>query len=267
MLAYDRRGSGEPLLLIHGISHRRQAWAPVLDQLAEHFDVIAIDLPGHGDSPAFELDGRSVRDALTDDIGELLATLGVERPHVVGNSLGALIAIELAEAGLARSVTAFAPAGFWAGPLDFLYVRGLFAGVQAAARALQPVAPRVLRSRLGRTLSFGWAVAHPGRIDAEAAIGDLANMVRSRDAIRTMFTGAYVYVYGGCGVPMTIAWGTRDLVLLPYHALRARRVLPHAVHRWLPSCGHIPMSDDPGLVIDTILEGARTVEEPAAQPA
>ena len=48
MLAYERHGSGEPLVLVHGVTHRRQAWYPVLDQLAEHREVILVDLPGHG---------------------------------------------------------------------------------------------------------------------------------------------------------------------------------------------------------------------------
>jgi pimeloyl-ACP methyl ester carboxylesterase len=265
MLAYDRRGRGEPLVLIHGISHRRQAWAPVMDQLAEQFDVIAVDLPGHGDSPAFELRGRTVRETLTQEFRELFDHLGVDSPHLAGNSLGALVALEIAEAGMARSVTALAPAGFWLGPLDFLYVRGLFAVVQTAARLLEPIAPTVMGHPLGRALALGWGVAHPRRIDPEAALGDTYNMIDSRDAIRTLFSGAYVYVHGGGECTTTIAWGTRDLVLLPYHALKARRLMPHAVHEWLPGCGHIPMVDDPDLVVDVIVETANRV--PQALPA
>ena len=48
-LAYTRKGSGEPLVLIHGIGHRRQAWDPVFEHLAESYDVIAVDLAGFGD--------------------------------------------------------------------------------------------------------------------------------------------------------------------------------------------------------------------------
>jgi len=265
MLAYERVGSGEPLLLIHGISHRSQAWAPIVGQLAEHHEVILVDLPGHGGSPAFDLRGRTVREALTEEFVLLYEALGLERPHVVGNSLGALVALELADAGMARSVTAFAPAGFWVGQADFAYVRALFASVQASARLLEPVAPRLLRSRWGRALSFGWATAHPTRIDVEAALADLHNMVGSRAAIDTLFAGAYCYKQplGLADVPTTIAWGTRDTVLPPYHALIARKALPRATHRWLPGCGHVPMGDDPELVVDTILERTLT-SDPAA---
>ena len=51
MLAYERVGSGPPLVLLHGVGHRRQAWYPVLDRLTEHREVILVDLPGHGESP------------------------------------------------------------------------------------------------------------------------------------------------------------------------------------------------------------------------
>lgn len=260
MLAYDRTGSGEPLLLIHGISHRRQGWAAVAERLADTFDVIAVDLPGHGESPALDLAGRTVRDALTEELEKLRDHLGIERLHVAGNSLGGLIALEMADAGVATSVTALSPAGFWMGELDFLYVRGLFAGVQAAARPLQRVAGPVLDTKVGRALAFGWATAHPTRIDPVIARDDAANLIASREAIRTMFGGAYPYraqhrAPDAPDVPITIAWAARDLTLLPYHALVARRRMPHATHRWLSGVGHVPMSDDPDLVAQVIREG------------
>lgn len=262
MLAYDRTGSGEPLLLIHGISHRRQAWAPVAERLADTFDVITVDLPGHGESPALELRGRTVRDAVTEELHELREHLGVDQVHVAGNSLGGLIALEMADAGAASSVTALSPAGFWAGEADFLYVRGLFAGAQAAAKPIAPVADRFFANRVGRAVALGWLAAHPTRISPEVAAADALNMVASRDAIRALFGGAYVYRAafrdeGAPDVPTTIAWATRDLTLLPYHALIARRRLPHATHRWLPGCGHVPMTDDPDLVADVIARGTR----------
>ncbi len=68
MLAYERFGTGEPLVLVHGISHRRQAWYPVAEQLAEHREVILFDLPGHGESPELVTDGRSVKDVLQDEL-------------------------------------------------------------------------------------------------------------------------------------------------------------------------------------------------------
>ena len=71
MLAYERFGTGEPLVLVHGISHRRQAWYPVAERLAEHREVILFDLPGHGESPDLVPDGRPVKEILQDHLLEL----------------------------------------------------------------------------------------------------------------------------------------------------------------------------------------------------
>ena len=71
---------------------------------------------------------------------------------------------------------------------------------------------------------------------------------------------------GAIEVPVTIGWGTRDALLLPTHALRARRLLPHARHVWLHGCGHVPMSDCPDEVAQLLLEGS-PVPAPAAQDA
>src|SRR4051812_5000695 len=82
MLAYERHGSGEPLVLLHGVTHRRQVWYPVLDRLAEQREVILVDLPGHGQSPPFVLNGLSVREALRRDFEGFLAELDLDRPHL-----------------------------------------------------------------------------------------------------------------------------------------------------------------------------------------
>jgi len=268
VLAHERIGRGEPLLLIHGIGHRRQAWRPVADRLAEHHEVILVDLPGHGESPTYEVDGRSPRQALIEPLERFLLQEGLDRPHVVGNSLGALIALEMSKHGYARSVTAISPAGFWRNDLEFLYVRGLFASVIAAARLTEPFAERLLRSPLGRTLAFSWAAARPARIDPQDAFEDLLNMLDSRDAVNAIIRGGYLF--DGAvphDVPITVAWGRKDRVLLPYHAGQARRRLLGARHVWLPACGHVPMADDPDLIVDTILATTRPAASSAAAPA
>ena len=74
MLAFERHGSGDPLVLVHGLTHRRQAWYPVLDELAEQREVILVDLPGHGQSPPFVTAGLPVKDALRRDFKAFLAS-------------------------------------------------------------------------------------------------------------------------------------------------------------------------------------------------
>lgn len=261
MLAYERHGSGEPLLLIHGIGHRRQAWYPVLDQLAEHYDVILVDLPGHGESSGRLDRAVPIKDAFRHELEVVLDHLGVERPHVAGNSLGGMIALEMANDGLARSVTALSPAGFWYGPADVSYVMGLFGVVLTAASLGSRFASPLTRTPLGRTLTTPWLYAHPGRVDPELAYGDFQSLLRARPMMLRLFKSAYTFAAkpGIEDVPVTIAWAEKDRLLLPYQAERARRVLPAASHRWLEDCGHVPMPDDPELVADTIIAGTRAV--------
>lgn len=254
MLAYESAGSGEPLLLIHGIGHRRQAWHPVVDRLAEHHEVFLVDLPGHGESPAHVADGRSPRQALIEPLAEFMAAAGLERPHVVGNSLGGVVALEMSKHGLARSVTAISPAGFWRNDVEFAYVRALFASVIATSGVLKPVAPWLLRHPWGRTLGLSWASARPALIPPDVAYEDLRNMLDSKQAVRDIIRGGYLFDGAvPADVPITIAWGTKDRVLRPYQAGQARVRLPGAHHVELPGCGHVPMADDPDLIADTIL--------------
>ncbi|WP_202872856.1 alpha/beta fold hydrolase [Kribbella capetownensis] len=105
-IAYHRKGAGEPLLLLHGIGHHRQAFDPVLDRLAEHRDVIALDLPGSGESPDVPDGIPNELDTFAYAIDAFCTALDVDRPHVAGNSMGGLVALRMGQLGLARSVTA-----------------------------------------------------------------------------------------------------------------------------------------------------------------
>ncbi|WP_461030583.1 alpha/beta fold hydrolase, partial [Streptomyces sparsus] len=138
-VAYERRGSGEPLVLLHGIGHHRQAWEPVMDALAASHEVIALDLPGFGQSPALPDGGPYGAEALASVLADVFVELDLDRPHVVGNSLGGLIALHLGRAGLARSVTAFSPAGFWT-EAERRWTFALLLAMRAGARALPDAA-------------------------------------------------------------------------------------------------------------------------------
>lgn len=98
-LAHERRGSGPPLVLIHGLGSHWQVWLPVLDEVARHRDVIALDLPGFGASPPLPTargwPAEGSVDHLADRVAAFLAGLGLDRPAVAGNSLGGGVALEL----------------------------------------------------------------------------------------------------------------------------------------------------------------------------
>jgi len=87
---YVECGSGEPLLLLHGVGMCAQAWQPQLEALSAHARVIALDLPGHGATPA--LSGSSDLRDFVDWFAEVAAELTLERFSLVGHSMGALIA-------------------------------------------------------------------------------------------------------------------------------------------------------------------------------
>src|SRR3982751_6114114 len=108
-----RAGSGDPLLLLHGLGLTWRCWRPVLPELERAHDVVAMDLPGFGAAPPLPRGSRPTVEALSDAIeGALDEAAGLDAVHVAGNSLGGWIAIELARRGRARSVVALAPAGF-----------------------------------------------------------------------------------------------------------------------------------------------------------
>lgn len=257
MLAHERIGSGEPLVLVHGIGHRRQAWYPVVDRLAEHREVILLDLPGHGESAALVPDGRPVKEQLRSVLEDFFADLDLDRPHIAGNSLGGRIALEAAADHLVSSATTLAPAGFWRGSLDFLYIRAIFVALTGAATLAQPIAPALLRTAPGRAAAMGLLMTHGGRLDADVVLGDLRGLVAAKPALRTIIDGGEPFDREiDPSIPVTVAWGSRDLVLLPYQARRARKALPGAEHLTLPKCGHVPMIDDVDLVVDVLLKGS-----------
>jgi pimeloyl-ACP methyl ester carboxylesterase len=264
VLAFERLGTGPPLVLVHGVGHRRQAWYPVRDQLAEQRDLILVDLPGHGESDPLELNGQSLAEVLTATFKAFLGQQGLKTAHVAGNSLGGRIALEAGAAGDALSVTALSPAGFWKSTADFQYTKQLFGTMSALSGRLEGQAERLTHTASGRATMFGWIAAHPGNIDPERALGDFQAFRRAQPAMKEIIAAATRFTdVIPAHVPVTIAWGTRDIVLPRYQAKIARRQLPQAIHLWLPGSGHVPMSDDPERVVEVLLKGSSlTVTEP-----
>ena len=267
-LAYTRAGSGPPLVLFHGIGHRRQAWDAVLDRLTPHRDVIAVDLPGHGESPPLDLAGRPPVDVLADSVTGLFGELGLDRPHAGGNSLGGYIALAAAQRGRAASVTALSPAGFWRSSRELGYVKGVFAGMQFLAPRLQRAAPQLTRSTAGRAVMYSTVVAHPSRLSPEQALGDAAAFLAARPAMNAILAAAAPFTGEvPADVPVTIGWGSRDRLLSPHEAVLARQRVPHARFIRLPGCGHVPMTDDPALVARVLLLGSSRAAPAAASAA
>ena len=257
MLASERHGSGEPLVLVHGVTHRRQAWYPVLDRLTEHREVVLVDLPGHGQSPDLVTGGRPVGDVLREQFKAFLDEQGLDRPHIAGNSLGGLVALIAGAEGDARSVTALSPAGFWRDEAQFRYTRGIFERACALADRVGGRTELLARTTAGRKLMYGVLTAHPARVSADQALGDARGFLRARPALRLLLEEAHPFDREiPLDVPVTVAWAARDLVLPPWQAEAARRLLPFAEHITMRGVGHVPMTDNPSFVASVLLRGS-----------
>jgi pimeloyl-ACP methyl ester carboxylesterase len=256
-LSHHRAGCGPALVLIHGIGSRWQVWRPVLERLEREREVVALDLPGFGDSPKPPPGSPAGVESLTALVAEFLDTLGLERPHVAGNSLGGWLALELAAAGRAASATALSPAGFWSGIEAALVRASLWSSVRVA-RGLAPVASAVLRPAPLRRLLLWQLVGRPERIPPAEAAANVRALAAAPwfDETLEAITGERYRSRGRLPVPATIAWGERDRLLHPRQALRAAQELPGARMLTLRGCGHVPTYDDPAQVARVLLEGS-----------
>ncbi|WP_372411226.1 alpha/beta fold hydrolase [Streptomyces luteireticuli] len=257
-VTYRRTGAGEPLVLLHGIGHHLQAWDPVLGILAVEHDVIALDLPGFGRSPALPAGHPYDLPSMTSSLRAFFEALELDRPHVAGNSLGGVLALQLGQDKLVRSVTALSPAGFWT-EAERRWAYAVLRGMRATARRVPPERlARLAATPAGRTAMGCWIYARPARRTPEALIAETEALRGATGFEATLAAGRSVlFTHEVADLPVTVAWGTRDRLLLPRQGVRAKKVVPGARLVRLPGCGHVPMNDDPALTARVILDTAR----------
>ncbi len=87
-LSWTRRGSGTPVVLVHGITESTSTWDPIAARLEDRFDVVAVDLRGHGRSG---LSNDYGLEAMAGDVAAVIEMIGMDRPHLVGHSLGGAV--------------------------------------------------------------------------------------------------------------------------------------------------------------------------------
>ena len=264
-LAYRRTGAGEPLVLLHALGSSRRAWDPVAPALARHFDVIAVDLPGFGESAP--LPGEPSPAALAAAVAGLLDELGVARPHVAGNSLGGWVTIELARQRPLASVTLLSPAGLWRGSTPY-YCRISLRTTRWLARHVTGLVCWLVRFRPGRVLVLGQTHGQPGRLTAgyaQAAVRAFGGCP-GFDAVLRATLHRRNLVTEPVGAPVTVAIGDRDRLLRPRQARHTDQLPPGTQTAELPGCGHVPMSDDPAAVAALIISSAAR-SAGAARPA
>src|SRR5512132_3959902 len=162
-LNHARRGSGSPLLLVHGLGAGWRSWSPILDDLAESREVIAVDLPGFGETPP--LTGEVSIATLTDSVAEFIREQGLDGVSTVGQSLGGRMVRELARRGGGDTV-ALDPGGFWSDRELVLFGATLRPSI-ALVRALRGALPALLGSPVGRPLLLAQLSARPWALSRE----------------------------------------------------------------------------------------------------
>jgi len=251
-----RAGTGTPLVLIHGIGHRWQAWLPVIPALARHHEVIAIDLPGFGQSDPLPADVEPHPAAIAASVAGLLDEIGLTAPHVVGNSLGGWVGLELARVQALSSLTLLSPAGLWSTRTPF-YTRTSLRSAHWLSQHAERLLSVLTRTMIGRALVLGQTHGRPARMtpaQARRTIHALAEGPGFEATLAATIDRHYQAEPEPYGAPVTVAFGSRDLVLLPWQSRHVEQLPSGTRIASLPGCGHVPVFDDPEAVTTLIIE-------------
>jgi pimeloyl-ACP methyl ester carboxylesterase len=243
-----RGGSGAPLVCLHGFGDTWRTWELVLPSLERHHDVLALTLAGHAGGPPIE--GAMDDAVLADAVERAMDANQLASAHIVGNSLGGYVALQLASRGRAETVVALAPAGgFGRGDDSLTDLLGLQATMLEGAQILAPHAEKLVHTTEGRRRATRYITTNFEHIPAEL----LAHQLRG--AALCQAPALIEYARGGdwsldaerIACPVRIVWGTGDRLLpWPSAAKRFRdEWLPHAEWVELEGIGHCPQLDTP----------------------
>ena len=251
-----RRGSGRPLVLVHGLGASGASWAPVLDGLAAEREVIAVDLPGFGRTPP--LAGPVTIATLTDALGAFLSAQGLTDADLVGSSMGARMVLELVRRGsTGGSVVSLDPGGFWSRG-ESLWFRSTVGPSVKLVQAVQPAVPALASRAATRTLLMAQFSARPWELPADLVAQELQGFTApSVDAAFSALVNGPRQEGAPAGAArgkLTIGWGRHDRVTLPAQAARAAAVFPDARLVWFDHSGHFPMWDEPEATVRVVLD-------------
>ena len=255
-LNHVRRGSGSPLLLVHGLGAGRRSWAPILDELAERREVIAVDLPGFGETPPStgEVSIATLTDSVADFIREQAWT-GSRPP----------------DSRWAAASCSSSPGGASAAT-PWRWTRGASGATVRSPSSAPRCGPRSLWSERcaaccrhcsaalwGRTLLLAQLSPRPWALSRETVLPDVRGLADSPAigaAMDALTKGPKQQGAPAGTAPgrVTIGWGRRDLVTVPRQAARATELYPDAVLHWFERCGHFPQWDAPHEATRLILD-------------
>jgi pyruvate dehydrogenase E2 component (dihydrolipoamide acetyltransferase) len=246
---YARRGDEAPdktpVLFLHGFGGDLDNWLFNLDAVAAVAPVIALDLPGHGQSDA-RLPGGATLPELAGFVLHFLDSLDVERVHIVGHSMGGSIAAQMALAAPQRvaALVLIATAGLGA-EINTGYTEGFIAA--ATRRELKPVLEQLFADPTLVSRQMIDDVLKYKRLDGVSKV--LAQLAA------TLFGGGRqaeqpVARLAGSGMPMTLVWGGEDHIIPAAHAANAPAGAKVQVQG---GAGHMVMMEKAGEVNALIL--------------
>jgi pimeloyl-ACP methyl ester carboxylesterase len=252
-----RGGSGPPLVLLHGFTGSWRVWELVLPYLERHHDVLAPTLPGHAGGP--HISGDADAALMPDAVERAMDAAGFGTAHVVGNSLGGHVALQLAARGRAESVVALAPAGGWAvGDGSFNETLDFFVRMQPLAKAAAPNANAIAATPEGRRQVTAAMVTNSAHIPP-ALVAGILRSAAACDGMEPLLDVArrvgWPLEADKIECPVRMVWGTADK-LLPWPSAAARfrnDWLPHADWVELDGVGHCPQLDVPLETAELIL--------------
>jgi pimeloyl-ACP methyl ester carboxylesterase len=267
---YVRVGSGPVLLLIHGVAGTLENWRAVIEPLAQHYTVVAPDLPGHGGSAPGA--GDYSLGGLAAGLRDLLVVLGYERATLAGHSLGGGIAMQFAYQFPEMSER-----------LVLVSSGGLGTEVSAILRAatlpgadLFIAATAALGSTIAKPVGHGLAAVglHPSADVAEVARGYGSLVDRDRRAAflttlrgvvgsRGQRVAASDRLYLAEGTPVLIIWGARDPIIPVQHGQDAHEAMPGSRLEIFEGVGHLPQVEAPARFVASV-QRFMTETEPSA---
>lgn len=250
-LRYRKTGSGDPVLLLHGIGQSLDDWNEQHERLSACHTVYSVDLPGFAYSE--RLSGPATLAKLADVLSAFLDALGVYEPlPVMGNSLGGAVAMKFA-AGHPDRVSALVlanSAGFGkevALVLRLLAVRPLAAILMrpdpaASRRTVQSIfydKALVTEARVCHSFALSQRAAH------RQTVKDIANDLGTLSGIRAEWRTDLVEALAKLDIPTLVVWGDHDHVLPFSHLEAALLALPHAESHVFAKTGHMPQIERP----------------------
>ena len=250
------------MVLLHGITMSWRTWKPVVPFLVGRHDVFAPTMAGHRGGPAPRPGSPLGVTALVDVLCDQLDEAGIETAHLVGNSLGGWVALELARRGRARSVIGLSPAGTWRARRDLVRLIWMFRAGHIAIGS--PRLAWIARNPTMRRMALRQMIAHPERVPEDEVVELLADFEDCALFTALLDGTASLHHLAEFDValcPVTIAWGEKDR-LIPFHRYGRpmRETVRGADFTTLPGVGHVPMYDNPRLIARTILDTTTVVD-------